>query len=126
VTDHPNLIVPTARGASIVVGGRTTWVPMRPVELVHMAMRFSAAAVEALDAARRCQASPRGESAETLDKSATATATATAKCADSGSDVAVERPAFPLDPALAAEKNTELMRRFAPGKHIGRRGTDHL
>jgi hypothetical protein len=35
------------------------------------------------------------------------------------------RPAA-LDPALAAEKNTELMRRFAPGRRIGRRGTDHL
>lgn len=32
----------------------------------------------------------------------------------------------PLDPALAADKNTELMRRFAPGKRIGRRGGDHL
>ena len=32
----------------------------------------------------------------------------------------------PLDPALAADKNTELMRRFAPGKRIGRRGVDHL
>jgi hypothetical protein len=32
----------------------------------------------------------------------------------------------PLDPALAAEKNTELMRRFAPGRRVGRRGADHL
>jgi hypothetical protein len=31
-----------------------------------------------------------------------------------------------LDATLAADKNTELLRRFAPGRRIGRRGTDHL
>lgn len=32
----------------------------------------------------------------------------------------------PLDPALTADKNTELMRRFAPGRRVGRRGGEHL
>lgn len=32
----------------------------------------------------------------------------------------------PLDPALAASKNTEIMRQFAPGRRVGRRGVDHL
>lgn len=32
----------------------------------------------------------------------------------------------PLDPALAADRNTELLRLFAPGKRIGIRGGDHL
>ena len=90
MTDHPTLIIPDPLGVHLVVGDRVTWLAMTPVELVHMAMRFNAAAVQALDADRRCQASPRGDSTETLAKSTTATATATAKCTDTGSDVAVK------------------------------------
>jgi len=32
----------------------------------------------------------------------------------------------PLDPSAAADCNTRLMKMFAPGRRVGRRGVDHL